>query len=1107
MDANKSNSQFPIPGIALVLVALGIFVYSENPFNSTRPDPPSGIQSTAEDVRARLWQDPFDAVQKHRESFDSKLETVNSISDSARSANDFVYQDEKHIVCTTPGDTFDAKNKAHSYSELGCRIDNDASAELRMLAVMVPGANYAEDNETRIRSRYAVVSALSKAKYIPADAEHIGFMNFTSLCAAEIKDKSTGIDNREGDNEIRGFCNWPAIIPYEWFVYKEIKDKKVIERKTLVLWVDDGVLAKNNPLQMLNSLRSKITEKLRKNNIDEREYSFDVIGPASSTTLIKMYEEAYAISCVSVESVVLVKRKDCNHPLITDFENHDIKIYSSKATMDDVGIKKYIEKNDNADIDWLKIIKTIPGDDELVEAMLNELLRRGINPYKYVENDEDEVDEKCLNILAGDFKGLDTCKDIKGIRFNRNKKQDHVVLIGEWDTAYSRNFNDLFRRNIKNKSGVKNVNWLHSYNYLRGIDGATGSEVSKNNKASKKSDGKEIRRPVGENQYDYLRNIGDQISNLNASLADGGKVRAIGIVGSDTYDKLLVLQALRERFPEVVFFTTDLDSRMLHKSENKWARNLVVASGFGLSPKDENQHEITTFRDSYQTSLYLSVLTAIDYSLPVKCNECERNVSFGLVSDVSDVFDISDLFDVFDVIDVSDISDVFGNVIRARVFEIGNDQAVDYSPDYFYMNKDDFEFSDDFFRYGALLAFFLLLIFYQASHASRVLLSIVVGVVFSVAAVAFISEAQDSIEYKEIFSGTSIWLAILIRMSAAFLALVFILYTLKCMRVNTKEIIEKYDLKKSVKSCPVRFRDMVLIDTWGGEGNRLSTLSVSELMCQYLNLAGCKRWLPRVSVMTFLFMVISYGFMSINGFAYTPFHGEISSSLSGYAIRVCVFLYLFLVFLVVDITRLYARFVKLLSNTHVIWSETVTDKYCRLYGVPKEIAEEKLKLNLIVQRSRIVDVLIFLPFVILSLMIISRSSFFDRWHMSVGLAVVIVLGACFALSSAIRLRRAAESARKNVLAKLEILHKQQVYKEAKCEIVKKDVNIEDDNIEQQLCEYKLASRLHSLIEEIKNIKDGPFSPITHHPIFSAIAMPFGGVGGLYLIDYMTNLGV
>lgn len=150
MDANKSNSQPPVPDIALVLVSLGIFVYSDNPFNSTRSDTSSSIQSTAEDERARLWQDPFDAVQKHRESFDSKLETVNSISDSSRSANDFVYQDEKNIVCITPGDTFDAKNKAHSYGELGCRINKDTSAELRMLVVMVPGGNYAEDNETQI---------------------------------------------------------------------------------------------------------------------------------------------------------------------------------------------------------------------------------------------------------------------------------------------------------------------------------------------------------------------------------------------------------------------------------------------------------------------------------------------------------------------------------------------------------------------------------------------------------------------------------------------------------------------------------------------------------------------------------------------------------------------------------------------------------------------------------------------------------------------------------------------------------------------------------------------------------------------------------------------
>ena len=60
-------------------------------------------------------------------------------------------------------------------------------------------------------------------------------------------------------------------------------------------------------------------------------------------------------------------------------------------------------------------------------------------------------------------------------------------------------------------------------------------------------------------------------------------VKAIGLVGSDLYDKLLILQALRNRFKTKIFFTTDLDARYLHADQKDWTRNLVVASNFGFS--------------------------------------------------------------------------------------------------------------------------------------------------------------------------------------------------------------------------------------------------------------------------------------------------------------------------------------------------------------------------------------------------------------------------------------------------------------------------------------------------------------------------------------------
>ena len=39
---------------------------------------------------------------------------------------------------------------------------------------MIPGGPYSEDQESRIRSRFAIVSALGEQGYVPEDPEHIG---------------------------------------------------------------------------------------------------------------------------------------------------------------------------------------------------------------------------------------------------------------------------------------------------------------------------------------------------------------------------------------------------------------------------------------------------------------------------------------------------------------------------------------------------------------------------------------------------------------------------------------------------------------------------------------------------------------------------------------------------------------------------------------------------------------------------------------------------------------------------------------------------------------------------------------------------------------------
>ena len=63
-------------------------------------------------------------------------------------------------------------------------------------------------------------------------------------------------------------------------------------------------------------------------------------------------------------------------------------------------------------------------------------------------------------------------------------------------------------------------------------------------------------RAEGQSQFDYLQRLGDRVRQLDAQLRLQGDrgIEAVGVLGSDLYDKLLVLQALRPLLPEARFF-------------------------------------------------------------------------------------------------------------------------------------------------------------------------------------------------------------------------------------------------------------------------------------------------------------------------------------------------------------------------------------------------------------------------------------------------------------------------------------------------------------------------------------------------------------------------
>ena len=234
--------------------------------------------------------------------------------------------------------------------------------------------------------------------------------------------------------------------------------------------------------------------------------------------------------------------------------------------------KKNHSKNENL----INLYRTIATDDTLARAIKEELNKRGVFPDK-------------------------SCESINGDVMCR----EHVALISEWDTVFGRSFQETIQNAFEDqcnlRHGGRNSNtingvfcnsksqWLDEYHYLRGLDGQTAAAAERAKKADKSATSPEketntldliktrisgkdnatvSESPEGPVQFDYLRRIADEMTAKDKVLrAHGSAIKAIGVVGTDVFDKLLVLQALRPYFPGALFFTTDLDAALTLPSE------------------------------------------------------------------------------------------------------------------------------------------------------------------------------------------------------------------------------------------------------------------------------------------------------------------------------------------------------------------------------------------------------------------------------------------------------------------------------------------------------------------------------------------------------------
>jgi len=359
---------------------------------------------------------------------------------------------------------------------------------------------------------------------------------------------------------------------------------------------------------------------------------------------------------------------------------------------------------------------------------------------------------------------------------------------------------------------------------------------------------KGLELPAGRSQLDYIRRLTEKLGDKYKYFGSN-KLKAIGVVGSDVYDKLVLLQALREQFSDMIIFTIDIDARMLHHEQLKWTRNVIVASNYGLELSDSYQRGIykhregslSPFRDNYQTSLFLACRTAL---MP-------RQRSDQLYGDMSR----------------EDLTEI---ISHPRLFEIGRGRAVDLSVS---SGKSDIEihplrkqwpgFRDLLPQIAFILVAIAFFIFFVVKISpgfnkiadlmsikkwniygviAKALGGIVILSIVLLAYVVILDHYEETGEPFSLYSGVSIWPGVILRFVAVIVGVSLLFRLMKQLRDSENDLCDKFKLKpRKFKKKQKHVESLENIFSWKSLKSCFSWISLNSSLI-WKSLKSCFSW-------------------------------------------------------------------------------------------------------------------------------------------------------------------------------------------------------------------------------------------------------------------------
>ena len=902
--------------------------------------------------------------------------------------------------------------------------------------------DYPEDVETRLRLRNAVVSALGVSGYVPEDGGDIRcFSTPWPVKATGTQDqKATGTQDQ--------------VMPFEWyrlvspdeaecFPYEDLKVLTHIDKKggspdyVAVVWVDERLFDEDRTGVAPATRLKEWAESLNQ----MRRASVALLGPQSSKTLKSMLLEEDKTAAGGN-----TKKQD------------KIKIYSFSSTVKALRCptkKSLLEAS-------FEIVHVIGTDRELANSIAEELKLRGIDPAN---------------------------------------NGSSIALVAEWDTYYSQSMFKEF-----SNFGMS----PRFFTYQQGIDGRLPRDRAGDASGAEKGDGASggilpgreplVAAPVvqafGRSQVDYLQRLVDQMER-------SGNCRwsAIGVLGNDFYDKILVLEALKHEFPAAVFFTTDLDQRFLDPAEHKATRNLLVASHFGLELHEGLQRAIPPFRSVYQTALFLGCLKALrDSGVPSPSRQPDTCIVNWIQQADPKTIQWSDVKQNKDL-----------KTPQPMVFEIGLNRAyplTDPGPEGIHptsFRRVPCLSWQQILKLAAIsipLGVMIWLLSLWGSLRERLKSQWILALVAVVAtlAVAMFDHTRYTGEPFTVLEGISNWPTVLLRLGVALFCVFALIGSQQADTQNSEQLTDQFGLGSAV---PVFQRFWEWATSF-----RISYLAMEENETDPCPMWARYRWLSqlsqraaRVICQVSAYAVLCWLLRAILELPNDPYRGSLNKWTDRVILFIAVFLAISLFWYVVDANRLCIRLIHLLADHKIVWPEKAWKKAAGIAGLDwRSLMSESSEIRgaltrslsrlttmvILADRTVVIGRLIYFAALAYLLLFLARSPFFDQYVMSFFLILIYTTALLGVFCCGAWLRYAASRAKREAV--------EEVHEEIHA------LRLASSTREQDQANARASAALEEVAKAISEVRKGAFSPLGDDPVLRTLLMVLGGFGALLSLE-------